>query len=96
MTISSNDNQFLHHTSDVIFDFYGEIDDVFEDQSLSDTDSSVSCLLDDADLEDFEKDFEKNGENIYVGHVVFALIFLVGGSLSFFILFWSTNNCSIT
>ena len=41
-------------------DFYGEIDDVFEDQSLSDTDSSVSCLLDDADLEDFEKDFEKN------------------------------------
>ena len=41
-------------------DYYDEIDDVFEDQSLSDTDSSVSCLLDDADLEDFEKDFEKN------------------------------------
>ena len=41
-------------------DYYGEIDDVFQDKSLSETDSSVSCLLDDADLEDFEKDFEKN------------------------------------
>ena len=40
--------------------YYGEIDEVFEEQSLSDTDSSISCLLDDADFEEFEKDFEKN------------------------------------